>query len=156
MRISATILSAALLAALSGLPTASFAGARGPVVIRGLGPDDFSPRAAADFRPIHPARSARRWREPEPAYARAAMAPQRYDRVAAEEDAAVWPRPIRARYRANEFAPPPSIEPAYYPQSNPYDRSYRPGAYTAADPVPPRPAPGYGYFLDEGPFPAAR
>jgi hypothetical protein len=155
MRISASILSAALLAALAGLPTPSLAGARGPVVIRGLGPDDFSPRVAVNVRPIRPAPSPRRWREPEPTYARAAMAPQRYDRVASE-DAAGWPQPIRARYRTNEFAPAPYIEPAYDPQRNPYDRAYRPGAYTAADPVPPRPAPIYGYYLDEGPFPAAR
>ncbi|MBG0811563.1 hypothetical protein IY145_19610 [Methylosinus sp. H3A] len=156
MRISATILSAALLAALFGLPGPSIAGARGPVVIRGLGPDDFTPRAAANFRHSRPAHPARRWREPEPAYARAAIAPPRF-RVAAAEDAQDWRQSARPRYRASEFAPAPYIEPAYYaPESNPYDRVYRPGAYTAADPIPPRPGPIYGYYLDEGPFPAPR
>ncbi|WP_400767855.1 hypothetical protein [Methylosinus sporium] len=246
MRISATILSAALLAALAGVPASSYAGAREPVVIRGLGPNDFAPRATANFRPFHPAaRQARHWREEEPSDARAAIAPRRY-RVAAEE-ATQWPQPIRyrateaaavpyaepaynpqedyagavvapqryrvptedvtqwrrpirhrgdevaplayaeptyyphenyarasvapqryrvateeatqwrqpIRYRANDVAPTPHVRSAYYPHAgNPYDRAYRPGAYTAVDPVPQRSARAQGYFLDEGPFPA--
>ncbi|TDX65195.1 hypothetical protein EDE12_103170 [Methylosinus sp. sav-2] len=244
MRISATILSAAMLAALAGVPASSYAGARGPVVIRGLGPNDFAPRATANFQPFHPAaRPARHWREEEPSYARAAVAPRRY-RVAAEE-ATSWRQPIRyrasetapvpyaepadyshedyaraavappryrvptedvtqgrqpIRHRASEAASIPYAEPAYYPHEgyagaaiapqryrvateeaaqwrrpiryrsetaaapyvgqayyshagNPYDRAYRPGAYTAVDPIPQRSAPVYGYFLDEGPFP---
>lgn len=245
MRISATILSAAMLAALAGVPASSYAGARGPVVIRGLGPNDFAPRATANFQPFHPAaRPARHWREEEPSYARAAIAPRRY-RVAAEEatqwrrpihyraseaapipyaepadyphedyahaavapqryrvpteDAPQWRQPIR--HRASEAAPVPYAEPAYYPHEgyaraavapqryrvatedatqwsrpiryraseaaaspyvepafyshagNPYDRAYRPGAYTAVDPIPQRSTQAYGYFLDEGPFP---
>ncbi|BBU62461.1 hypothetical protein MSC49_23960 [Methylosinus sp. C49] len=244
MRISATILPAAMLAALAGVPAPSYAGAREPVVIRGLGPDDFAPRATANFQLFHPAaRPARHWREEEPNDARAAVAPRRY-RVAAEEatqgqppiryrsteaapvsyaepalypredyaraavapqryrvateDATQWWRP--ARYRANEAASIPFAEPAYYPHEgyaraavapqryraatedatqwpqpiryrgetaaapyvravsyphagNPYDRAYRPGAYTAVDPIPQRSTQAYGYFLDEGPFP---
>jgi len=137
MRISA-FLSAAFLAALAGLPAPSVAGARGPVVIHGLGPDDFTPPASARFRPIRPVHAPRRWREPEPTYVRAAFVePQRFH--VPTEEASLWPQP------------------AYHPyESNPYDRGYRPGAYTAADPIPPKPAPVYGYYLDEGPFPAAR
>ncbi|WP_159727542.1 hypothetical protein [Methylosinus sp. Ce-a6] len=137
MRIRA-FLFAALLAALAGLPAPSFAGALGPVVIRGLGPDDFTPRAFARFRPIRPVDPARRWREPEPTYVRAAFVePRRFH--APTEQASLWPQPSSHPY-----------------ESNPYDRSYRPGAYTAADPIPSKPAPVYGYYLDEGPFPVAR
>lgn len=155
MRISATILPVALLAAFAGFSAPAYAGARGPVVIRGLGPDDFAPRATVNFRPPHASRPPRHWRDEEPSYGRATFAPRRID--VASEEMAPWPRPQRnlMRYRALEPAPVPYVAPVYYAQErNPYDRSYRPGAYTAIDPIPQRPAQAYGYFLDEGPFPS--
>lgn len=143
MRISATILPAILAAALAAAPAQSFAGARGPLVIRGLGPENFAP-PSDHVRPARPHYLSSRWRGEEPADAPShepAYAP-------------AW-RPAQPSVYGQIAPAHPLYRIRYARAENPYDRAYRPGAYSAVDPFPPQPAPS-GYFLDEGPSLYAR